>query len=455
MDLYDVVIIGAGTGGCMTAKTLAVAGYRVCLIDRKNKRLIGKKTCGDAIGKHHFDNLGLTYPSREEKEREISGIKVYSPNLKTIFSLMGKGIEGFMVNRYIFGQRMLKNAIDEGSELFDSIHVKEPIIEKGYVKGIRGKNLVDNSKIELRGEVIVDASGINSVIRSRLPPEFGIDSRVLKEDQIVCYREIRELKYSMEQHDFCEIYINLKIAPGAYYWIFPERGNKVNVGLGVAMIGDYPNPKEQLYKWVLSRSEFDSSSIIDGGGGIVPTRRPLDSFVGNGIVIVGDSACQVNPIHGGGIGPSMISGKIAGEVIKKTLETGKPNRESLWPINIHYMKNYGAKQAGLDAFRIFLQGLTNYDLNYGMSYQIIKEEDVLRASLGGEIRLNITDTTKRIFSGLGRISFLRSLYNMSKTVKKVKIHYNEYPEYSKDIIEWKAKTKEIFKKAKQQNTRTI
>jgi len=51
MDRFDVVVVGAGTGGCMAAKTAAKMGLSVCLIECKNANSIGDKVCGDAIGK--------------------------------------------------------------------------------------------------------------------------------------------------------------------------------------------------------------------------------------------------------------------------------------------------------------------------------------------------------------------------------------------------------------------
>jgi choline dehydrogenase-like flavoprotein len=35
---FDVIVVGAGTGGCLTAKTLANAGLTVCMIDRKQEK---------------------------------------------------------------------------------------------------------------------------------------------------------------------------------------------------------------------------------------------------------------------------------------------------------------------------------------------------------------------------------------------------------------------------------
>ncbi len=108
------------------------------------------------------------------------------------------------------------------------------------------------------------------------------------------------------------------------------------------------------------------------------------------------------------------------------------------------MNGYGSKQAGLDVFRLFLQGLSNDDLNYGMRYRLIKEEDVLRASLGEEIKLNVTDTTRRVFNGLGRLSFLKALYSMKKTVKRAKTLYKEYPSSPQGLQKWKTQAAKIF-----------
>ena len=448
MEKYDVAVVGAGTAGCTAAKVLASKGFNVCLIDRKDKNSIGDKVCGDAVGRHHFDNLGLPYPTGEEKEGDIKGVKIYSPDRKTVFRIQGYGLTGFMINRYLFGQRLLKYALDEGAVLKDNIHVSAPIIEDGYVKGVLTTDIKTGEKMKILSKVTVDASGVSAVIRRKVPPEISVDTEISREDKVICYREIRQLNRDVDEPDFCEIYLDLTAAPGGYYWIFPKSDRRVNVGLGVASTPNHPNPKSQFYKYVLSNPLFDSSSMIHGGGGIVPTRRPLDSLVGNGIVFIGDAGCQVNPVHGGGIGPSMMGGKISGEVIAKALEDDDASSKSLWPINLRFMENYGIKQAGLDIFRIFLQGVTNEDLNYGMKYQLITEDDLLKASLGEEIHINIGEATRRIFSGLGRLSFLKSLYRMAKTLREARGMYRKYPSSPDEFSRWRKGIVRIFNEAK-------
>ena len=43
MRKFDVIVVGAGTAGSMTAKTVAKSGLKVCLIDRKPRHDIGEK----------------------------------------------------------------------------------------------------------------------------------------------------------------------------------------------------------------------------------------------------------------------------------------------------------------------------------------------------------------------------------------------------------------------------
>jgi len=445
---FDVVVIGAGTAGCMTATTVAKSGLNVCLVERKPQEDVGKKICGDAIGKHHFDELDLEEPSGAEVEQRILGVKIYSPDAESIFEVKGEKLHGYTLNRHLFGQRLLKLALNAGATLLDRTQALEPVIEGKFVKGVIVRDLKTEKRMSISCNVVVDASGFSAVLRKSLPQEMKQGMEVNREDIEACFREIRQLKKEMDDTDFCEIYLNLKVAPGGYAWIFPKAGTKVNVGLGVSMKGKFPNPKKQLYEHILTNPLFEDSKVIDKGAWYVPTRRPLDSMVGNGFVLVGDAACQVNPIHGGGMGPSMGGGMLAGETIASALEKGDVSLEGLWPYNLKYMRWYGVKQAGLDVFRMLLQTCTNDDLNYGMKYSLITEQDLLRASMGGETRFNITEITRRVFRGLRKLSFLKKLKATADLTKQVRAWYKNYPTSPKEFPKWKEGVESLFRTVK-------
>ncbi|MDI6730775.1 MAG: NAD(P)/FAD-dependent oxidoreductase [Candidatus Altarchaeum sp.] len=441
---YDVVIVGAGPGGAIAAKTLDDSNLSVCLIDAKPRENIGEKVCGDAVGKEFFDflhkKINLEYPDEEVKDR-IDGIKVFSPDRKTVFDVETKE-GGYMLDRPKFGQHLLRQI--KKVNLMDNTK-----FVNFYEKGI----IVKRSNLEkIKCSIVIDASGFNAVVRKKIDDNNNapllMEKNIAQNDIAICYREIK--KYNFEDPHHCHIYLSSKFSPGGYVWEFPE-GEHLNVGLGVL----YPSvPKKQYDNYVKFRGEkFLNSEIIDAGGGINSTRRPIDSLVdvhkGIGIMLVGDAACQVNPIHGGGIGQAMRAGYFAGMAIKKIYERndkdgiGKISLNDLWEYNSYYMQNYGGTIASLDLFRIFLQNLSDEEVNSGMSSGMIKEEDLIKISEGEEINLSIAEKIMRLSRGLSALSTAKKLAYTVKKMKEIKEMYKNYPS-PKKFFKWKENVERIY-----------
>jgi hypothetical protein len=83
-----------------------------------------------------------------------------------------------------------------------------------------------------------------------------------------------------------------------------------------------------------------------------------------------------------------------------------------------------------------------------MKYALLTEEDVLKAGMGDEFHLKITDTAKRVFKGLRRIAFLNKLRLTVDLMNRVRAHYREYPETSDDFERWRLKIEALFKESK-------
>jgi digeranylgeranylglycerophospholipid reductase len=431
MEKYDAIVVGAGTAGCLAAKTVAEKGLKVALIEKKPREEIGEKICGDALGDHHLKFLGLEKPQGGELEAKIDGIQIFSPDENTVFTIADKDFVGHILNRRLFGQWLLKKATDAGAQLQDSMNFRSPIIEKGAVVGISAKNMKTGKVTELKSKVVVDATGYFGMVRKQLP-------------------EIRQLKQETENTRYCEIYLNQQASPGGYVWVFPKGGARVNVGIGTCMRKTgYPNPKEQLYKTTFSKPIFDGSLVLSGGAWFDPVRRPLDNMVGNGVVLVGDAASLVNPIHGGGIGPSMLSGYLAGQQIVEALERGAPTKEALWGYNKRYIDTYGKKQGTLDIFKMFLLGCSDEDLNYGMNQKLMTEDDVLKAGMGDDFHLNITETAKRVFRGIRRAGFLNKLRITVTMMRGLSAHYNTYPTTPDGFDTWRAQTVKLIEEGRE------
>ncbi|MCX8162139.1 MAG: NAD(P)/FAD-dependent oxidoreductase [Candidatus Bathyarchaeota archaeon] len=438
--VYDVVVVGAGTGGCSTALFAARQGLKVCIVDVKKESDIGRKVCGDAIGKHHFDNLGLPYPW-DAIINEVKGMRVHSPNRSTVFEIVGEGVSGFMLRRHRFGQNLLREALNRGVELYDSTRALKPILDGGAVVGVIGER--GGVRVEFKGRVTVDASGVIAVLRRNIPEELLPERFVKPEDIQVAYREVRTIGEGYDEYSYGDIYLSRAYAPGGYAWIFPRSDGTVNVGVGIQCKRGYPNPRTLLYKF-LDSVRCVGDTVIDSGGGLVPTRRPLVSLVADGFMLVGDSACQVNPIHGGGIGPSMYAGKLAAEAIVEAYDRGLFTAEGLWSYNVRYMRSYGAKQAALDILRRFLQDISDEDIDYGMSARLLSEDDILKASMYGTLKVKTLEKVKRFIRGSGRLKLLLRLRRISVAMNEVRRLYERFPRNIGEFRRWLYEARSIL-----------
>jgi geranylgeranyl reductase family protein len=429
---YDVVVVGAGFAGSSLAYFLSMAGVKALVVDVRGWDEVGDRPCGDAIGKHHFDELGMPYPRGEELEGLVRGIAVYSPSEG--FRVVVGG-EGFEVNSVKYVQRLLSEAISRGCEFLGNTHVRGPIVKDGYVVGIR---VWSGGVKELNAKVVVDASGnARSVVRF-LPKSWPITEELDFADANVAYREVRVLEGEVEESEILRIYVNNDVAPGGYWWFFPYslmRGY-VNVGLGVRADLKGVHPKEQLYKYVLSRPEFRGSKVVKAGGALVPTRKPLTSLVWNGIAVIGDAAYVVNPVHGGGKGSSMISAKCVSEAIVNALSIGDTSATNLWGANVCYMRRYGCKQGALDLLRYFLQKLSNDDLEFVISKGLVSGDELNEIARRGRFEVGVIDKILKLASLLTRPSLLLKLRTLVKYMDLIKEHYMNYPSRPEDLSVW-------------------
>ncbi|MFX1366013.1 MAG: geranylgeranyl reductase family protein [Promethearchaeota archaeon] len=447
---FDVLVIGAGTGGTTAARFTARKGLNVCLIDRKKKEEIGNKICGDAVGNEIFDILKINHPKNEELSCHIKGAKLYSPNLKKCITLFDPKQAGYIVNRLEFGQRLLNEALDAGVRQFlDKTMVLDLLYSNGTVNGVKVK-LENGEKVDLNAKIVIDASGFYSPLRKKVKSSL-IEKNISKEDSILCYREIVKFSPSdlnIQDPEFITIILDQKKAPGGYIWYFPKTQSSVNIGIGTFM--DYRGKVKDLYK-VNVYNQFIKTSkveIISSGGGVVPVRRPLWSCTDKGFMLIGDAACQVNPLHGGGIDPSMRAGYYAANSAVRAIENNNYSIDELWDYNYNVMTSFGAEFASLDLLRIVLQSLSNEDLNFGLGRDLLNGEEILEISSKGGLSLSIFDMAVKAFKGISHPNLLLDLNYLRIRMNEMSKLYKNFPKELSQFSNWKEKVIEIYEKIK-------
>ena len=439
---YDVVIVGLGPAGSSLAWLLRKSGLKIAGVDLVDWDGLWGKPCGDAIGAHHFDETGIPHPRGEEVKQVVEGIDIYSP--KEDVRLRVKG-PGYIIDRNKVGRRLVREALDAGVDVYLRTRVTGPLFENGRLAGVEAAG-PDGRRITFKANVVVDASGSSGVIRRRLPRDWPAYEKLKPTDANIAYREIVELDYEIEEPEYIRIYVNQSIAPGGYWWFFPEGRRVANIGLGVQGGRGYPRPNDIYREKLSKRPEVRPVRVLNASGSIVPTRRPANTLVWHNFVGIGDNSFTVNPVHGGGMGYAMFAAYNASKAIVEAFEEGNFTARGLWSANLGYMRTLGAKQAALDIFRMFLQVLSDDDIEYALKHGVMKAEDAYETSVTGELKVNmgVLEKVARLLRALGRPSLLPRLVRVAEYMKKVRALYLEYPEDPEGLQRWVARVEKLY-----------
>lgn len=452
MQSYDVVVVGGGPSGVMSAITIAKSGYKVILLDKKGYEKIGDKNCGDAIDMTHLndlkDILNDPYPSLEKGEANsrIKRITIASGGIKNKIS--ATQLDGYIVNRLKYGQKLLKNAEELGVEIRHSTSVKDIIVEGEQIVGVICSNR-EKGEYEIRGKIIIDASGYIGKIRKLIPDNIrgDIDLDLPDKYGIATYREIIELT---NEHEFPEeivwFYHDNVPVPG-YLWIFTEGQRRLNIGITWPRDIPYPEGKslKKLYHEFLdpyfNPKEY---TVINAGGGNIPMRPMFDSLVFNGVILVGDAAAAVDPTTFEGHGPALESGRYAGKTAIRALEKNNVTQEGLWPYNCDFARYPGGTFAQSFVFSLLLREMGTENLSFLIKRGIVSEQDLIVIFQDPDQKIGLSAQIKKVIKAFPRLRLLIKLKKTLDLLDEVKAHYMEYPEKPNGLDTWIEKRNNLF-----------
>ena len=348
---YDVIIVGGGPSGSMSAIEIAKAGYSVCILEKD--RDIGMPVrCGEAIG-----YTGLTQffsPKSEWIASEIKGANLIAPGGIKL-NIPFRDETGFILNRRIFDYDLSRIAVSHGAEVYTKSYVKELIIENDFIKGVVLNHL--DKEVKMKAKLVIGADGIES----RIGRWGNIKTSVRMKDMESCVQySVANINVESEQ---MTMYVGQEYAPGGYLWIFPKGDGFANIGIGIS--GKYSkNKSAKKYMDDFILQNYPDVSILTTVCGGVICSKPHKHPISNGLMLVGDAAHQINPMTGGGIASGMRGGQIAGEVAIKALEKGdySENMLKLYPKKI--FKVFGKTHERFYRIKESINQLTDDELTY-------------------------------------------------------------------------------------------
>jgi len=462
---YDIIVAGGGLAGMIVASSAAYyskQSLKILVVDRNASPQLGKKTisgwvCGDAVGKNSVDymtsRIGIKWQN-PEIEHPVKGVIAFSPDHETSISFDG---EGYILNRKVLPQKQLNDALNAGIEIKYNLALRNVLTDNGNVIGVEGEDLETKSPFKKTSKIVVDCTGVTSVLRTNLTINSHIQKKINRDDLEATGRYIYNFQNEVEDNtffdpDYCLIHLDQNIAPGGYAWVFPKGKSKVNVGLGVQQKameehnrkqGQRKDLKTKIDDYVRLNPVIKNPQIADGesddgnswGTWQVSVRRQNDCLVANGYMLVGDSAWMPKPLDAGGIGPAIIAATIAGKDAVQSIQANDYSEESLWQYNLDFVDAYGYKTAGLEVFRRLLQKLSNDQINFGMKH-FLSKLDIENITNGEHPEFGMVDKLNMFIHGAINKSLAEDLKQTADVNKKLVVHYHNYPKVSNDFPEW-------------------
>lgn len=309
-DYFDVIVIGGGPAGSISAKILASAGAKTLLIEKKN--IVGiPQLCAEGVS---HSGLSDVLPKIKDTwiSAPITGAILVSPKGKKIVVHHPKA--GYILERRVFDRDLFADATNAGAISLTSTKAVNLIWEKDCIVGVEIER--EGIRKNVFSKIIIAADGIESNVARWLFPNEPLEP---KDIHVAAQAVMAGVDVRV---GYPEFHVGRRLAPGGYAWVFPKGNGTANVGLGL-------NPTLDNYKkrsaWERLKSfikiRFDGAGqIIELAGGNVPTARRLTRIGYRNVMLIGDAGRLSDPISGGGIATALLSGKLSAELAITALE---------------------------------------------------------------------------------------------------------------------------------------
>jgi digeranylgeranylglycerophospholipid reductase len=331
---FDVVVVGSGPAGSVTARFAAQAGAKVLMIERRAE--VGVPVlCGEGISQK-VDNFKLLEGNRW-KASKMDGARIFSPNgtMITLSAEYAGSETGYVLYRDIFDQELAQGAVRKGVRLMVNTGAVDLLRKNGKIAGVKAQRFDETMDIE--ADIVVGADGVES----RIGRWAGIKTTLKPYDLETC------AQYTLTNIDwsspYCDFYLGKDIAPGGYVWVFPKGKDVANVGIGIlSSLSESGKALQLLDAFIARHPELSKGSPVRLLAGADPVAEPVESVRDN-LLLVGDAARHVDPITGGGLMTAIEGGKIAGEVIGKAVEKQTFDAQTLSEYETRWKEAFGRK----------------------------------------------------------------------------------------------------------------
>lgn len=348
---YDIVVVGGGPGGSLSAWKAAQQGVDVLMIE-KDREIGLPVRCAEALGA----DVVHRYLEKDPRwiAHELHGARFVAPSGDFVECSIDTLGSGYILERSVFDRELANKAARAGADIRVSTCATGLVYDQDRLVGVKVNTRGEEYTIDCK--LVVAADGVES----RVARWAGLSTMIALRDLEVTTQYLMDNVTT--DKGYFEFYMGKDVAPGGYLWIFPKGPNTANVGIGVC--GRYTRKKSSTaYLNAFIEKHLPDSSQLGMVVGSVPVAYTLDDIVADGVMVVGDAARMVNPSTGGGIAQAMTAGEIAGEIAGEAIKKGDVSKEELFRYKKAWDKRYGNLQKRIYGLKEAFHKLSDDDFN--------------------------------------------------------------------------------------------
>lgn len=320
----DVLVIGAGPAGSISAAMIHKAGLNVRVVEREKfpRFVIGESLLPRCM--EVLDDAGFLDVVKARGFQEKFGAKFLKEEKVSDFNFSDQYSKGWtwtwQVQRADFDSTLIQEVERRGVQVDFETTVTAITFndDESSVTTVQRK---DGSEEHIEAKFIIDASGYGRVI----PRLFNLDKPSNLDPRRAIFAHVKDP--NRNNFDEPNRIIAIMYAPATWVWVIPFSNGTTSLGFvgSFDFFGKTPGDMEEQYRKLIADHAYLNQRF--GGVDLVFEPRKLeawsattDKFYGKGFILTGNVTEFLDPIFSSGVMFATVSSHLAAQLVVRKLK---------------------------------------------------------------------------------------------------------------------------------------